>query len=425
MSNRRNKEFDTDNFSSDLNKEELFDIYKSFETDDYSSKKNNKKTSDRVKKKITFSTDENAGNKPPIKNSNYNNRPENKNIAFRDSSQPLGNTNFNYNPPGFNDIFDSEHPLNKAGKSKNSGTRFWGDNTKHEQDQYAPETVIITKESPAAKIYAVLAIAVCFVFIGCLIYKNISDKNVPVANNTVKETNSTVNSRQSENAVSQPAASEAEGQNENEAKPEDYLAQMSEVKEPEELKIVNADNPLTSKDTPSLVRLSCMPVVSSSQLETSTHTALGLMYKSMKQDGVSEGLRVYSGYRSYSYQKTKYKSLTKTVKNDMGIKNPDSLEALTSQLFGRAGTSEHQLGTSVDLCIGDEPNGDFLSTASGQWLLKNAYKYGFIFRYSEEKAEIHKRVCEPWHLRYVGVTAAEKMFNDNLSLEEYLQTQQA
>lgn len=98
MSNRRNKEFDTDNFSSDLNKEELFDIYKSFETDDYSSKKNNKKTSDRVKKKITFSTDENAGNKPPIKNSNYNNRPENKNIAFRDSSQPLGNTNFNYNP---------------------------------------------------------------------------------------------------------------------------------------------------------------------------------------------------------------------------------------------------------------------------------------------------------------------------------------
>lgn len=78
------------------------------------------------------------------------------------------------------------------------------------------------------------------------------------------------------------------------------------------------------------------------------------------------------------------------------------------------GTSEHELGLAVD--INDEHGDDGLY----DWLNENAPAYGFIQRYPSGKTSITGISHEPWHYRYVGQQAAQKMQANNQCLEEYL-----
>ena len=54
------------------------------------------------------------------------------------------------------------------------------------------------------------------------------------------------------------------------------------------------------------------------------------------------------------------------------------------------------------------------------WLAQNAYRYGFIYRYPENKVAITGIANEPWHYRYVGVNAATEIYKRGICLEEYL-----
>ena len=74
------------------------------------------------------------------------------------------------------------------------------------------------------------------------------------------------------------------------------------------------------------------------------------------------------------------------------------------------GTSEHQMGLAVDIS-GEEANA---------WLAEHCWEYGFILRYTEEKAEITGITNEPWHFRYVGREISMDMKDSGLCLEEYL-----
>ena len=49
------------------------------------------------------------------------------------------------------------------------------------------------------------------------------------------------------------------------------------------------------------------------------------------------------------------------------------------------------------------------------------YRFGFIVRYPQDRTAETGYQYEPWHLRYVGVYLATKLYNngDWLSLEEY------
>lgn len=82
------------------------------------------------------------------------------------------------------------------------------------------------------------------------------------------------------------------------------------------------------------------------------------------------------------------------------------------------GTSEHQLGIAVDInadkskCTNDDVYA---------WLAENAYKYGFILRYPLDKQEITGTSYEPWHYRYVGVEAAQEIYERGICLEEYFE----
>lgn len=89
------------------------------------------------------------------------------------------------------------------------------------------------------------------------------------------------------------------------------------------------------------------------------------------------------------------------------------------------GQSEHQLGTAFDLQLNGALSWEYedalLRSADGRWLYENAWKYGFIRRYSPDKRDITGVQNEELHLRYVGREHALIMHVTGWCLEEYLQ----
>ena len=47
-------------------------------------------------------------------------------------------------------------------------------------------------------------------------------------------------------------------------------------------------------------------------------------------------------------------------------------------------------------------------------------EYGFILRYHEEKVQTTDFMYQPWHIRYVGEEAAKEIYEQGITLEEYL-----
>ena len=100
----------------------------------------------------------------------------------------------------------------------------------------------------------------------------------------------------------------------------------------------------------------------------------------MITDARREGLTllVFSGYRDYRHQ----------ARLRRGGGN-----------VARAGASEHQLGTTVDLTNGERHlmKRSLADTPEGRWLKRNAGRYGFVA--TVKRGDV---VVEPWHLRYFG-----------------------
>ena len=113
-----------------------------------------------------------------------------------------------------------------------------------------------------------------------------------------------------------------------------------------------------------------------------------------------------SGFRSYWDQNYIYNN---SVKN-YGVEQTDTFSA-------RPGHSEHQTGLAFDIGAIDDDMGEW---PSGIWLAENAHRYGFIIRYPKGKQHITGYKYGPWHVRYLGVNVATKVYNSGLTLEEYL-----
>src|SRR5699024_2361844 len=82
----------------------------------------------------------------------------------------------------------------------------------------------------------------------------------------------------------------------------------------------------------------------------------------------------------------------------------------------------HQTGVVMDVTSEDidfDINEDFADTEEGKWLKDHAHEFGFIIRYPEEKEDITQYQYEPWHIRYVGKQAAETIYENEATLEEY------
>lgn len=137
------------------------------------------------------------------------------------------------------------------------------------------------------------------------------------------------------------------------------------------------------------------------------------MYNNALDDNIT--LKINNAYRSKDEQTQIFENKMNDYENE-GYTKEKAYEQtkLTVQV---PGYSEHETGLAID--FSDEGHYDE-NEKMWEWLKNNAYKYGFILRYPEDKYEITKIDYEPWHYRYVGKKAAKEITNKNLTLEEYL-----
>ncbi|MNO22207.1 D-alanyl-D-alanine carboxypeptidase [compost metagenome] len=121
------------------------------------------------------------------------------------------------------------------------------------------------------------------------------------------------------------------------------------------------------------------------------------MVQAAGEEGINHFL-ISSGYRDEQKQDELYRQ--------MG-----------SKLALPAGYSEHNLGLSLDI---GSSQAEMNLAPEGQWLKENAWKYGFILRYPDDKTAITGIQFEPWHFRYVGLPHSAIIHENGLVLEQYM-----
>lgn len=131
-------------------------------------------------------------------------------------------------------------------------------------------------------------------------------------------------------------------------------------------------------------------------------------YIELWNDMYSNDLGIYAlrGYRSYESQKEIYDSYKDTSEADDKTIRP--------------GFAESQTG--LDLQIVDARNenlANFHNTAEYAYLKDNAHRFGFIIRYPENKTSITGYSFIPYQIHYVGKDIATKVYESNLTWEEY------
>ncbi len=141
------------------------------------------------------------------------------------------------------------------------------------------------------------------------------------------------------------------------------------------------------------------------------------MFDAAANEGIE--LFVQSGFRSMGTQADLFDYYT-------DLEGDASLAAVYSAWPAH---SEHQLGTTAD--VGYILEGQMLSpfdpleaelhaSEAFQWIRANAHRFGIVSTYQPRRVHVHQYKPEPWHLRFVGVQAADLMHSCGLSTEELL-----
>jgi D-alanyl-D-alanine carboxypeptidase len=117
--------------------------------------------------------------------------------------------------------------------------------------------------------------------------------------------------------------------------------------------------------------------------------------KAAEADGVT--LIVSSAYRSFDYQNGLFRRFAERDGEDAA-----------SRYSARAGMSQHQLGTTIDL--GDITNA-FAQSEAGIWMNEKAGDYGWSLSYPQNLEELTGYTWESWHWRWIGVDAVKMQEN--------------
>lgn len=159
------------------------------------------------------------------------------------------------------------------------------------------------------------------------------------------------------------------------------LANGKKIKVEKSIVLVDEDNPLPEDFNPGVSSIA--------------KKSLDTMTQDMARHGLK--IKVASDFRSFN---------TEEKLSNGG--NPDA---------DLPGLSDHQTGTAFDFYTqGDKYQKDFEKTEEYQWLAENSYKYGFLGGENLSKKEKDR----PRHFRFVGVEASKNIYNNNLSLEDYI-----
>lgn len=150
------------------------------------------------------------------------------------------------------------------------------------------------------------------------------------------------------------------------------------------------------------------------KVDSRIYPELQAMFDEARANGLQ--LFVREGYRTSEEQQQILDERIEAYENEGNSRK--EAEELAKEWVAVPGTSEHELGLSVDI------NADTSVSSRDSvytWLEENAYRYGFIKRYPSDKTEITGISNEPWHYRYVGKEAAKEMKEKGVCLEEYIE----
>lgn len=212
---------------------------------------------------------------------------------------------------------------------------------------------------------------------------------------------------------SQEAAKEKEKEEEENAL---KLADESE-KDQWYLKLVNAKNPMTKEDVPEVAAETID--ANGYQVDARIMKDLEEMFAAAREAGRNPV--ICSAFRAWDTQEYLYQNKIQRVMAEKGLTEEEAaVEAGT--VVAVPGTSEHQIGLALDIVSSEYMNLDEkqMETEDQQWLMENSWKYGFILRYPLNKSNITGIIFEPWHYRYVGKEAAKEIYEQDITLEEYL-----
>jgi D-alanyl-D-alanine carboxypeptidase len=106
-------------------------------------------------------------------------------------------------------------------------------------------------------------------------------------------------------------------------------------------------------------------------------------------------IRLVSGYRSHAQQHQTFQYWVELGGYERALRTS-----------ARAGHSEHQLGTTIDVTGSADSApweyADWATTPTGSWMAVNAWRHGFVMSYPRDAFDAACYDYEPWHYRYVG-----------------------
>ncbi len=145
------------------------------------------------------------------------------------------------------------------------------------------------------------------------------------------------------------------------------------------------------------------------QLQETCAAALIEMADAARADGYN--LYLKSSYLSWKTQNTMYNNRLK--------KNKGKDDGWVS----KAGASDHQTGLGCDVVPKNWTdrgmNRNMAKEKECIWMAEHCQEFGFILRYPSDKEDVTEINYEPWHMRYVGIPAAEYIMANGLCLEEF------
>jgi D-alanyl-D-alanine carboxypeptidase len=270
----------------------------------------------------------------------------------------------------------------------------------------------------------IVTVLILIVFDAYLIIENINNDKLPPIDHE-EEIQEEEASNEPEPAEEEPMEPEEPDEPEEPIEPEEPAPNQEAegvekgilIENPDSLDvIVNKKRNLPENYVPEdLTALTDIPTVLSNpevnQLRKAAYEALKELFDAAKEEGYE--LHARSGYRSYYTQASLYTSYVENYG-----------KAAADKYSAKPGQSEHQTGLSMDItceAINYKLDTTFGETEEGKWVAENAHRYGFIIRYPKGKEDITGYAYEPWHIRYLGVELAEKIYESGLTLEEYFQ----
>lgn len=175
----------------------------------------------------------------------------------------------------------------------------------------------------------------------------------------------------------------------------DELSSNDKIEFNQSMMLINTDFPLKNDFVPIISQYKDTDV----KMNNCMHDAYTSLSAAVTEN-TGEKIFISSDYRTDSQQQEEYNE------------NPSSAT--------KPGASEHQSGLALDIYSPYYAGFSFIKTEAGKFVNSNCWKYGFIIRYPSFGKNETGIKYEPWHIRYVGEPHAKIIYNNHLTLEDYI-----